>query len=252
MEEKPILKIERLNKYFESLHVLKDIDLEVRNRETVSVIGSSGSGKSTLLRCIAKLERVDSGKIIFKGEEIQGPGEDKHRNKKVGMVFQQFNLFPHYRVLENIYKPLVTVNHIPKQEALEIAVNLLEKVRLSDKKNSYPQQLSGGQQQRVAIARALAMNPEIMLFDEPTSALDPELRDEVLQTIKELSRDGMTMIIVTHEMNFAREISDRVIFMDDGIIVEEGSAEKIFTNPYKKRTQDFLRRTNQYMVAVSV
>lgn len=252
MEEKPILKIERLNKYFESLHVLKDIDLEVRSKETVSIIGSSGSGKSTLLRCIAKLERVDSGKIIFKGEEIQGPKEDKHRNKKVGMVFQQFNLFPHYRVLENIYKPLVTVNHIPKPEALEIAMNLLDKVRLSDKKNSYPQQLSGGQQQRVAIARALAMNPEIMLFDEPTSALDPELRDEVLQTIKELSKDGTTMIIVTHEMNFAREISDRVIFMDDGIIVEEGSAEKIFTNPHKERTQDFLRRTNKYMAAVSV
>lgn len=243
MKEKYILEIQNLNKSFANLKVLKNIDLSVKDKDIVSIIGSSGSGKSTLLRCIAKLENIDSGKIILEDTEIQNDKSNRILNKKVGMVFQQFNLFPHYTVLENISKPLITVNKASKTKSRQRALDLLEKVKLSDKKNNYPHQLSGGQKQRVAIARALAMDPEIMLFDEPTSALDPELCGEVFQTIKDLAKDGMTMIIVTHEMNFAKEISDRVVFMDNGIIVEEGPSEKIFNTPKNERTKRFLKRT---------
>ncbi|SKC40577.1 amino acid ABC transporter ATP-binding protein, PAAT family (TC 3.A.1.3.-) [Maledivibacter halophilus] len=243
MKEKYILEIQNLNKSFANLKVLKNIDLSVKDKDIVSIIGSSGSGKSTLLRCIAKLENIDSGKIILEDTEIQNDKSNRILSKKVGMVFQQFNLFPHYTVLENISKPLITVNKASKTKSRQRALDLLEKVKLSDKKNNYPHQLSGGQKQRVAIARALAMDPEIMLFDEPTSALDPELCGEVFQTIKDLAKDGMTMIIVTHEMNFAKEISDRVVFMDNGIIVEEGPSEKIFNTPKNERTKRFLKRT---------
>ncbi|WP_170917269.1 amino acid ABC transporter ATP-binding protein [Maledivibacter halophilus] len=238
-----MLEIQNLNKSFANLKVLKNIDLSVKDKDIVSIIGSSGSGKSTLLRCIAKLENIDSGKIILEDTEIQNDKSNRILSKKVGMVFQQFNLFPHYTVLENISKPLITVNKASKTKSRQRALDLLEKVKLSDKKNNYPHQLSGGQKQRVAIARALAMDPEIMLFDEPTSALDPELCGEVFQTIKDLAKDGMTMIIVTHEMNFAKEISDRVVFMDNGIIVEEGPSEKIFNTPKNERTKRFLKRT---------
>lgn len=230
MDENIVLKLNNISKSFGGLNVLVDISLQVNKGDIFSIIGPSGSGKSTLLRCISGIEKIDSGSITINGS--------------VGMVFQQFNLFPHYSVLENVFKPLIIVNKISKSEAEEIAFKLLKKVKLEDKVNSYPSKLSGGQKQRVAIARALAMNPSIMLFDEPTSALDPELTIEVLQTIKELSKEDMTMIIVTHEMNFAKEISNRTIFMDKGKIVEEGSAEKVFLSPENNRTKEFLTRIN--------
>nr|WP_246566295.1 amino acid ABC transporter ATP-binding protein [Tissierella simiarum] len=225
-----ILKLHKINKSFGDLKVLIDIDLEVRKGEIISIIGPSGSGKSTLLRCISGLEKIDSGNINIDGS--------------IGMVFQQFNLFPHYSVVENIYKPLTVINKMDRKEAKEIALNLLAKVKLEDKADSYPAKLSGGQKQRVAIARALAMSPKIMLFDEPTSALDPELTLEVLQTIKDLSKEDMTMVIVTHEMNFAREVSNRTIFMDEGRIVEDGPAEEVFLRPKNNRTKAFLKRIN--------
>lgn len=230
MDENIVLKLNNISKSFGGLNVLVDISLQVNKGDIFSIIGPSGSGKSTLLRCISGIEKIDSGSITINGS--------------VGMVFQQFNLFPHYSVLENVFKPLIIVNKISKSEAEEIAFKLLKKVKLEDKVNSYPSKLSGGQKQRVAIARALAMNPSIMLFDEPTSALDPELTIEVLQTIKELSKEDMTMIIVTHEMNFAKEISNRTIFMDKGKIVEEGSSEKVFLSPENNRTKEFLTRIN--------
>lgn len=230
MDENIVLKLNNISKSFGGLNVLVDISLQVNKGDIFSIIGPSGSGKSTLLRCISGIEKIDSGSITINGS--------------VGMVFQQFNLFPHYSVLENVFKPLIIVNKISKSEAEEIAFKLLKKVKLEDKVNSYPSKLSGGQKQRVAIARALAMNPRIMLFDEPTSALDPELTIEVLQTIKELSKEDMTMIIVTHEMNFAKEISNRTIFMDKGKIVEEGSSEKVFLSPENNRTKEFLTRIN--------
>lgn len=230
MDENIVLKLNNISKSFGGLNVLVDISLQVNKGDIFSIIGPSGSGKSTLLRCISGIEKIDSGSITFNGS--------------VGMVFQQFNLFPHYSVLENVFKPLIIVNKMSKSEAEEIAFKLLKKVKLEDKVNSYPSKLSGGQKQRVAIARALAMNPSIMLFDEPTSALDPELTIEVLQTIKELSKEDMTMIIVTHEMNFAKEVSNRTIFMDKGKIVEEGSAEKVFLSPENVRTKEFLTRIN--------
>ncbi|MBU5438011.1 amino acid ABC transporter ATP-binding protein [Tissierella sp. MSJ-40] len=225
-----MLKLHKINKSFGDLKVLIDIDLEVRKGEIISIIGPSGSGKSTLLRCISGLEKIDSGNINIDGS--------------IGMVFQQFNLFPHYSVVENIYKPLTVINKMDRKEAKEIALNLLAKVKLEDKADSYPAKLSGGQKQRVAIARALAMSPKIMLFDEPTSALDPELTLEVLQTIKDLSKEDMTMVIVTHEMNFAREVSNRTIFMDEGRIVEDGPAEEVFLRPKNNRTKAFLKRIN--------
>jgi len=235
----PILKIIGLNKSFNGFKALQEIELDVYNKEIISIIGPSGSGKSTLLRCICKLEPIDSGRIFLNGNSIY---DDNGSEKKIGMVFQQFNLFPHYTVLENIIKPLMTVGKLNKNSAREIGLNLLIKVKLEDKKDNFPHQLSGGQMQRVAIARALAMSPNIMLFDEPTSALDPELSGEVFQTIRDLARDGMTMIIVTHEMSFAREISDRILFMDQGTIIEEGSPEKIFNKPEMERTLCFFKR----------
>ncbi|MDO7789029.1 amino acid ABC transporter ATP-binding protein [Desulforamulus aquiferis] len=236
-----MIEIQGLNKSFGSLHVLHDIDLNVNDREVVVLIGASGSGKSTLLRCINFLEFKDSGSIKLMGQDIDPKFCDINEiRQKVGMVFQHFNLFPHRTVLENIIEAPIYVKKTPPNEATETALNLLEKVGLSDKADYYPSQLSGGQKQRVAIARALAMNPDIMLFDEPTSALDPELVNEVLLVMKDLARDGMTMVVVTHEMGFAREVADRVIYMDEGRIVEEGAPELIFENPIQSRTMDFL------------
>lgn len=241
MKENSILKIKDLNKSFGNLKVLSDINLEIKDKEILSIIGSSGSGKSTLLRCISGLEVIDGGEMLIDNLKIQNSRLTNNSNRKIGMVFQQFNLFPHYSVLKNICNPLITVNKFSKEVAEKKALSLLEKVSLIEKKDSYPYQLSGGQKQRVAIARALAMNPKIMLFDEPTSALDPKLSNEVFKTIEDLAKDGMTMIIVTHEMNFAKEISDRVIFMDKGIIIEEGKPEEIFNNPKKERTKEFIK-----------
>jgi len=236
-----ILEIIDLHKKFGNLHVLKGINMEVEKGEVVVIIGPSGSGKSTLLRCINRLEEPTSGKVILDGTDITDPKVDINKiRQRIGMVFQQFNLFSHLTALENITLPLRVVKKIPKEEAEKIAMKFLKKVGLEDKADHYPHQLSGGQQQRVAIARALAMNPEIMLFDEVTSALDPELVKEVLDVMRQLARDGMTMLVVTHEMGFAREVGDRIIFMDNGKIVEEGTPEEIFTNPKHERTRRFL------------
>jgi polar amino acid transport system ATP-binding protein len=236
-----LLRIVDLHKKFGDLHVLKGINMDVEKGEVVVIIGPSGSGKSTLLRCINRLEEPTSGKIILEGVDITDPKVDVNKiRQRIGMVFQQFNLFSHLTALENITLPLRVVKKVPKEEAEKIAMKFLKKVGLEDKANHYPHQLSGGQQQRVAIARALAMNPEIMLFDEVTSALDPELVKEVLDVMKQLARDGMTMLVVTHEMGFAREVGDRIVFMDNGKIVEEGTPEEIFTNPKHERTRRFL------------
>ncbi len=236
-----ILKIIDLHKKFGDLHVLKGINMEVEKGEVVVIIGPSGSGKSTLLRCINRLEEPTSGKIILDGIDITNSNVDINKiRQRIGIVFQQYNLFSHLTALENITLPLRVVKKIPKDEAEKIAMKFLKKVGLEKFAHHYPHQLSGGQQQRVAIARALAMNPEIMLFDEVTSALDPELVKEVLDVMKKLARDGMTMIVVTHEMGFAKEAGDRVIFMDQGKIVEEGTPEEIFTNPKHERTRKFL------------
>ncbi|KHC90394.1 ABC transporter [Thermotoga sp. Mc24] len=234
-----VLKVEGLHKYFGKLYVLKGIDLEVKKGEVISIIGPSGSGKSTLLRCINLLEEYQQGKIYFKGELITHRNINRIRSS-IGMVFQQFNLFPHLSVLNNLILAPMKVKNMPKDEAVEKARKLLERVGLIEKINEKPGNLSGGQQQRVAIARALMMDPELMLFDEPTSALDPELVKEVLDVIKDLAQSGMTMLIVTHEMRFARDVSDRVVFMDDGRIVEMGPPEKIFSNPENERTREFL------------
>jgi len=248
-----IIKVENLHKSFHSLHVLKGINFKVEKGEIVSVIGPSGSGKSTLLRCLNHLEVADKGSISFEGQFIakaDSTGKTVYKNNKevlaicsnLGMVFQNFNLFPHKSVMENIIEAPIMVKGKSKEEAKKIAMELLDKVGLLDKMDAYPNQLSGGQKQRVAIARALAMEPEIMLFDEPTSALDPELIGEVLQVIKKLAEERMTMIIVTHEMNFAREISDRIIFMDDGQIVIDGVPDDMFVNPDHPRIKTFLNK----------
>ena len=248
-----IIKVENLHKSFHSLHVLKGINFKVEKGEIVSVIGPSGSGKSTLLRCLNHLEVADKGSISFEGQYIakaDSAGKAVYKNNKevlaicsnLGMVFQNFNLFPHKSVLENIIEAPIMVKGKSKEAAEKIAIELLDKVGLLEKKDAYPNQLSGGQKQRVAIARALAMEPDIMLFDEPTSALDPELIGEVLQVIKKLAEERMTMIIVTHEMNFAREISDRIIFMDDGQIVIDGVPDDIFVNPDHPRIKTFLTK----------
>lgn len=240
-----ILKISHLSKQFGDNVVLKDISTSVTKGEVVVIIGPSGSGKSTLLRCINYLEIPTSGEIDFEGQ-ILNPKSKEHTldmyRTKIGMVFQSFNLFPHLTVLENITLAPLNVLKVSKEEALSRAHELLKNVGLSEKINAYPRDLSGGQQQRVAIARALAMKPDIMLFDEATSALDPELVGEVLKVMKDLAHTGMTMIIVTHEMDFAREVSDRVIFMDKGLIVEQGTPQEIFSAPKEKRTIDFIRR----------
>ncbi|MCF6460635.1 amino acid ABC transporter ATP-binding protein [Clostridium sp. Cult3] len=238
-----MIKVIDLHKRFKNLHVLKGINLNVHKGEVVVIIGPSGSGKSTVLRCLNKLEEADSGEILFKGTSVTQCKDDINEiRQNMGMVFQNFNLFPHMTVLENIIFAPTKLNKMDKNEAENMGLNLLERVGLKDKASSFPNQLSGGQKQRVAIARALAMSPDLMLFDEPTSALDPEMVGEVLEVMKQLAKEGMTMVIVTHEMNFAKEVADRVVFMDDGIILEEGRPEDIFTNPKNQRTQDFLRR----------
>lgn len=236
-----MIKVTNLNKKFGKLHVLKGIDIEIKKGEVVVVIGPSGSGKSTFLRCLNLLEEPTDGEIVFEGTSITSKKNDINKQReKMGMVFQQFNLFPHMTIIDNITLAPRKLKKISKEEASKIAMALLKRVGLEDKANSYPGQLSGGQKQRIAIARALAMSPDVMLFDEPTSALDPEMVKEVLAVMKELASEGMTMIVVTHEMGFAKEVSDRVIFMDEGKIVEEGMPEDIFSNPKHPRTQDFL------------
>ena len=239
------IQLKNIQKYFGDLHVLKGIDLTVDAGEILAIIGSSGSGKSTLLRCINQLESITEGEIWVDHVLLNKKGKKQIEIRKtIAMVFQQFNLFPHMTVLENVMKPTITVNKVSKEEAEKRAKLLMKKVKLEDKINQYPNQLSGGQQQRVAIARALAMNPKVVLFDEPTSALDPELVGEVLETIKELANEGLTMMIVTHELQFAKEIATRVIYMDDGQICEEGTAEEIFLYPKQERTKQFLKRMN--------
>lgn len=239
-----MIKIRNLNKHFGALHVLKDIDLDVKKREVVVLIGASGSGKSTLLRCINFLEMMDEGgKINIMGRNVNPQRDDLNSiRQNIGMVFQHFNLFPHKTVLDNVIEAPIYVKKMKRQEARKIGLEILDQVGMSCKADCYPSQLSGGQQQRVAIARALAMNPAIMLFDEPTSALDPELVNEVLQVMKELAREGMTMVVVTHEMGFAREVADRVIYIDEGRIVEEGKPEQIFKCPSQQRTENFLAK----------
>ncbi len=239
MTKKVIVK--DLYKSFGDLEVLKGISAEIDEGEVVCLIGPSGSGKSTFLRCLNRLEESTSGTILVDGFEISDKKLDINKTREnIGMVFQQFNLFSHLTVKKNIMLAPVDRKKMTKAEAEKKALELLERVGLKDKADSYPHQLSGGQQQRVAIARALAMNPDIMLFDEPTSALDPEMVGEVLQVMKELAQAGMTMVVVTHEMGFARDVADRVIFMSDGVIVEQGTPEEIFTSPKEQRTKDFL------------
>ncbi|WP_426052396.1 amino acid ABC transporter ATP-binding protein [Bacillus sp. DC4300-2b2] len=240
-ESKEIIRVEKLNKYFGELHVLKDIDLTVYENDVVVLIGASGSGKSTLLRCMNFLEIKNDGDIIIDGSPVH-PKRDQlnEMRQKIGMVFQHFNLFPHKTVLENIIEAPIMVKKTKKAQAITEASALLEKVGLADKANVYPSKLSGGQKQRVAIARSLAMKPDVMLFDEPTSALDPELVGEVLQTMKSLAKEGMTMVIVTHEMGFAKEVADRVVYMHEGRIVEEGVPSELFDSPREERTKLFL------------
>ena len=239
----PKVQIKNLHKYFEKNEVLKGIDLEVNEGEVVCVIGPSGSGKSTMLRCINLLEVPTDGEITVDGFKITDKKADLNKiRRNIGMVFQQFNLFPHLTVEQNITMAPGDAKIMTKDEAKKKARELLDRVGLAEKIDAYPQSLSGGQQQRVAIARALAMKPDIMLFDEPTSALDPEMVGEVLSVMKELAAEGMTMIVVTHEMGFAREVSDRVIFIDEGIIMEQGTPEEVFENPQNPRTIDFLNK----------
>ena len=236
-----MIKVENLHKYFGKLEVLKGIDYEINEKEVVCVIGPSGSGKSTFLRCLNLLEEVTDGAIYIEGVKINDPKTNINDIRtEVGMVFQQFNLFPHMTVLDNIMMAPMQVRKLKKADAEKLALDLLDKVGLRAKADSFPQQLSGGQQQRVAIARALAMKPKIMLFDEPTSALDPEMVNEVLDVMKDLAKEGMTMVVVTHEMGFAREVGDRVLFMDGGYIVEEGHPDDVFGNPQNERTKAFL------------
>ena len=241
MEE--LIKVEHLVKNFGTNEVLKDIDFTVNRGDVISIIGSSGSGKSTLLRCINLLETPTSGKIIYEGKDVINgeTNEDKYRTK-VGMVFQSFNLFNNYNVLQNCVIGQVKVLKRSKEEATNVAHTFLKKVGMDEYVNAKPRQLSGGQKQRVAIARALAMSPDILLFDEPTSALDPEMVGEVLDSMKNLAKSGMTMLVVTHEMSFARDVSNRVLFMADGKIEEDGRPEDVFFNPSKQRTKDFLSR----------
>lgn len=238
-----MIKVVDLYKSFGQLHVLKGVNFQVAPREVVCVIGPSGSGKSTLLRCINQLEEANSGQIYIDGEELTNPKTDINQiRQQVGMVFQLFNLFPHKSTLGNITMAPIKIKGVNKASADKLALDLLSKVGLTDKAHVYPSKLSGGQKQRVAIARALAMQPKVMLFDEPTSALDPEMVGEVLAVMKSLALEGMTMVVVTHEMGFAREVGHRVVFMDDGVIVEEGSPKEIFDNPRNPRTKAFLSK----------
>ncbi len=237
-----MIKITNLHKSFGTLEVLQGIDLEIAEREVVVIIGPSGSGKSTLLRCINYLEEPTSGTISVDGIELSGEANINAIRREVGMVFQRFNLFPHMTVMENLLLAPMKVRNLTKAEAEKNALALLNKVGLESKANAYPEQLSGGQQQRVAIARALAMKPKALLFDEPTSALDPEMIKEVLDVMKDLAQEGMTMVVVTHEMGFAREVGDRVIFVDGGKIVEQGAPEDIFSCAQEERTKSFLSK----------
>ena len=243
VQDREIIKVENLCKGFGELKVLRNINQHVNMGEVVSIIGPSGSGKSTFLRCLNLLEMPDSGKITFEGVEITDKKIDigKHR-QKMGMVFQHFNVFPNMTVLENITLAPVLEKKVPKEQAQEEAEELLKKVGLLEKKDEYPRKLSGGQKQRLAIVRAMAMKPDVILFDEPTSALDPEMVKDVLDVIKDLADSGMTIVIVTHEMGFAKEVSDRVLFMDDGCIQEEGTPEEIFEHPKNPRTIEFLSK----------
>ncbi|MEI7743293.1 MAG: amino acid ABC transporter ATP-binding protein [Chloroflexota bacterium] len=242
-----------VNKWFGKLHVLQDVSLQIRRQEVVVILGPSGSGKTTFIRCVNHLEKIQSGRILVNGRligyrEVNGKlVEDREANiavqrQEIGMVFQRFNLFPHKTALENIIEAPTQVRGMVRDEAVEMGKALLSRVGLAQKQDAYPAQLSGGQQQRVAIARALAMKPALMLFDEPTSALDPEMIGEVLEVMKELAREGMTMIVVTHEMGFAREVADRVVMMDEGRVVEQGTPEHFFSNPTEDRTKSFLAK----------
>ncbi|HEX7066094.1 MAG TPA: amino acid ABC transporter ATP-binding protein [Bacillales bacterium] len=240
-EKQEMIRVENLNKSFGELHVLKDIDMTVKESDVVVLIGASGSGKSTLLRCLNFLEMKNDGKIIIEGEQVEPKTHNLNKvRERVGMVFQHFNLFPHKTVLGNVIEAPTKVKKVPKEQAIKEGKELLDKVGLGDKYDVYPSTLSGGQKQRVAIARALAMKPDVMLFDEPTSALDPELIGEVLATMKQLAKEGMTMVVVTHEMGFAREVGDWLLYMHDGRIVERGNPREVFENPKEERTREFL------------
>jgi len=239
----PILEVKDLHKSYGDLHVLKGISFEVNRGETVVIMGPSGSGKSTLLRCLVRLVEPDKGDIWIDGVKVTDPKTNlREVRKHVGFVFQQFNLFPHMKVIDNITLALTKIHGLSDEEAIEKALEVLRKVGLEEKAYSYPGELSGGQQQRVAIARALAIEPKLILFDEPTSALDPELIGEVLKTMEQIAEEGKTMLVVTHEVDFAREVADRVLFMDNGVILEEKDPETFFTNPEHPRTRSFLRR----------
>ena len=238
-----MIEVKNLNKDYGNLSVLKDINVNIEKGEVVVIIGPSGAGKSTFLRCLNLLETPTSGEIIFEGKNVTKKGTDINKiREKMGMVFQQFNLFPNMKVMDNITLAPIKVKRQDENSAKETAHRLLKKIGLEDKADVYPNQLSGGQKQRIAIARALAMSPDVMLFDEPTSALDPEMVGEVLNVMKELAGEGMTMVVVTHEMGFAREVGSRILFMDDGKIVEEGKPKDIFSNPKNPRTKDFLSK----------
>lgn len=242
-DKEVLIKVDNLCKSFGDVHVLKGVNAEIRKGDVMVVIGASGSGKSTFLRCLNLLEEPTSGTILFEGTDITDPSVNinLHR-RKMGMVFQQFNLFPHKTVLKNMTLGPIKLLKQSKAEAEANAIKLLERIGLADKANAYPSQLSGGQKQRVAIVRALAMNPDVMLFDEPTSALDPEMVGEVLEVMKQLAREGMTMVVVTHEMGFAREVGTDIVFVDDGVIVEQGTPEEFFGNPKHPRLKDFLSK----------
>lgn len=250
-----VFEVKNARKSFDGLEVLKDISISVQKGEVVAIIGPSGSGKSTFLRCATMLEKLDGGELSYSGKaiarDVEGKSEYlphkemKHVFSEFGLVFQNFNLFPHYSVLQNITAPMITVNKVKKADAAEKAMSLLRKMGLEDKADAYPCQLSGGQQQRVSIARALAMDSKILFFDEPTSALDPELTMDILRVIRNLAAEKMTMVVVTHEIEFARSVADRVIFMADGVIIEDGTPDEVIVNPKNERTRAFLKKFEQ-------
>ena len=238
-----MIRVEHLTKNFEGLEVLKDISVQIHKGDVMCIIGPSGSGKSTFLRCLNLLEKPSSGRIVFAGDDLTDKRVDLNLHRqKMGMVFQQFNLFPHMSVLRNLTCAPMMLRNVPEAQAKAKAMELLERVGLADRADAYPRQLSGGQKQRVAIVRALCMEPDVMLFDEPTSALDPEMVGEVLDVMKELAKASMTMVVVTHEMGFAREVSNRVLFLDEGRIVEQGTPQEIFDHPQSERLQSFLKK----------